>query len=328
MDQPRPKRQLDGLDKLRLLLLLPLILLFGWNLFTAWNNQVRPFGRDFEGSPAQRDLVQRAKDKNGDLAAAIELWKLDLSGMALSDEDFEVLAGFRKLRELNLSRTNIDDRRLAQLKTYSLESLNLANTNVSDESLSTIRRFRNLRELDVAETKMTAAAVRDIHTNMPEIRARLYGRNSGHRNHCIQAALNKFVLVKSGDERAAFKFTELTRKGDAGAKYVWAWQPQKQGPFLSDTLQTGEAEVFERYRRYQEDGRNYVADDGGELYLRMGPVKLEWSSKLTVYFGAWKGRWKDPPPVLMALTPWEELNKIEFESEVLRWFENTSKAPF
>jgi hypothetical protein len=156
---------------------------------------------------------------------------------------------------------------------------------------------------------------------MPELRARLYGYQSGHSGNCVQATVGKIILVKYGLERIAFKFTERTQTGDGGAKYVWYWQPKIEGKFQSDTLKKGEAEVFEKYRSVKvENGSTFVENDGGELYMQMGPAKLQWSKPLTVYYPQ---SHEDAPPVLFAFTPWERLEDINFEDQSLKWYEKT-----
>jgi hypothetical protein len=282
----------------------------------------RPFGTDFDGSPEQRKLVDRARAANGAEAAKIHLHVLNLSGLTLTEDDIQTIASMHQLRELNLRKTNLQDKDLAQLTgLWRLESLDLSDTAVSDAALPILQKLRNLRSLELAGTKVTGLGVQALLSNMPELRARLYGYHSMHSGNCVHATLGKVILVKYGGERIAFKFTEQTKTGDGGAKYAWYWQPEPGAKFQAKTLRTGEGEVFEKYRRYKdEEGHNFVENDGGELYMHIGPAKLQWSKPRTVYYPY---STEDSPPVLFALTPWERMEDINFDDPSLKWYEKT-----
>jgi hypothetical protein len=283
----------------------------------------RPFGADLDGSQEQRAIVERAKTANGADAARIDLHALNLSGLTLTEAEFETIGAMKELRDLNLRKTNIQDKDLAQLTgLWHLESLDVAETAISDASLPILHKLRNLRSLELAGSKVSGAGVRALHAKMPELHARLYGYHSMHSGNCVQATLGKIILVRYGSERIAFKFTEDTKTGDGGAKYVWYWQPEAGGSFRADTLKSGEAEVFEKYRRFKdEEGRSFVENDGGQLYMHMGPAKLEWSKPHTVYYPRSD---EDAPPVRFALTPWDRVAEINFEDDSLQWYEKTS----
>lgn len=283
----------------------------------------RPFGADFDGSREQRKLVDRAKTANGAEAAKIDLHVLNLSGVTLTKDEIQTIASMRQLRELNLRKTNIKDKDLAQISSlWRLESLDLSDTDVSDASLPILQKFHNLRSLDVSGSKISARGLQALHSNMPELRARLYGYHSGHSGHCIHVTVGKIVLVKYGEERVAFKLTKKTKTGDGGAKYVWYWQPEPDAKFQAKTLRMGQGEVFEKYLRFKDqDGDIRLEDDGGELYMQMGPAKLQWSKPRTIYYPS---STEDAPSVLFALTPWARMEDINFDDQSLKWYENTS----
>jgi hypothetical protein len=273
--------------------------------------------------PKRRALVERVRSANGDAAAVIDLMSLDLSGMQLEEADFITLSSMRSLRRLTLAKTNIQDRDLIHIALLAnLEFLDLSATSITDAGIERLKKLSNLRQLELEQTKVTAARIRQLHSDMPGIRAHLYGAKAFVSGYTIQPSVGKFVLVKYGLQRAAFRFTELTKRGDAGAKYVWYWQPDVKAPFGQPPLKQGEGEVFEKYRRVNKgDGHNWLEDDGGELYLLMGPIKLEWSQPNVVYF-PWK--WENAPNVQMALTSWERFEDIDFDSKLLQWYERTN----
>jgi hypothetical protein len=293
------------------------------NPIAAWEPG-KPFGADFDGSQEQRRIVERAKNFNGTNAVKIDLHVLDLSRLTLSADDLQTINTLKDLRELNLQKTNIQDSDLAQLTAlWKLESLNLSDTQISDTSLPILQKFRNLRVLELADSKVTSAGVRELHANMKELRARLYGVDSGHSGNCIHATLGKIVLVKYGQERVAFKFTELTKTGDGGAKYIWYWQPVANAKFQAETIKQGEAEVFEKYRSFNKgNGSTMMENDGGQLEMVMGPAKLEWSKPRTVYYPWKQNAAKD---VLFAFTKWEQLEDVNFDDESLKWYEQTGR---
>jgi|GEM_PF-4963918 len=55
------------------------------------------------------------------------------------------------------------------------------------------------------------------------------------------------------------------------AKYRWRFAPQLRGP-----EETGTGELFEQYARTQRDV-SLITDVGGELLVKAGPYKIEWS---------------------------------------------------
>ncbi len=138
----------------------------------------------------------------------------------------------------------------------------------------------------------------------------------------VHAVLGKFLLIRHGEVRFAVKFTALTDRADGGAKYEWYSQSDPKARFTEQPQESGDGEVFEKYRRVGQHGDStLVENDGGELHLRLGPVQLEWSRRLTVYFPQ---PWELTPEVEMALTPWQRVEDIDFDSGLLRWHKRSA----
>ncbi len=232
----------------------------------------------------QRELLDRVKREKGTEAVVIDLLSLDLSGLTLEEADLITLSSLRSLRRLNLSRSNVKDQHLEHVALLrALEILDLSGTAVTDTGMRHVKKLKHLRQLELEGTQVTAACVRGLHAELSGVRARLYGPGASVADHCVHASLGKFVLVKHGLERVAFQFTGLTRRGDGGARYVWYRQPNPKARFTQPPVERGEEEVFEKYRRVNKgDGHNWVENDGGDLHLRMGPVRLEWSQSVAL----------------------------------------------
>jgi hypothetical protein len=120
--------------------------------------------------------VERAKKANEAEAAKIDLHALDLSGLALTEDDIQTIGSMKELRELELRKRKIRDEDLGQLTSlWRLESLDLSETGITDSSLPILQKLRNLRSLELGGSKVSAVGIRSLHSNLLELRARLYG---------------------------------------------------------------------------------------------------------------------------------------------------------
>jgi hypothetical protein len=91
------------------------------------------------------------------------LWFFAAEGDGVGDRTAEVIAGFPRLRILNLHRSVITDRGLAALvECQTLEELYLGETEISDESLGELTELPKLQVLDVWRCRLTDAAVEHL----------------------------------------------------------------------------------------------------------------------------------------------------------------------
>jgi hypothetical protein len=80
------------------------------------------------------------------------------------------------------------------------------------------------------------------------------------------------MLVLASDEGvAAVVFTDELKEGRA---YKFRYESND-----GKTKDSGDGKVFEKYKRFpgKKPKETVVVDDGGELYLKAGPIKVEWS---------------------------------------------------
>jgi hypothetical protein len=235
----------------------------------------------------------------------------------LSDEDVTEISRMTNLRYLNLSKTNIQDSQLARLCVVTtLEELELSETGVSDSGVKALIKLPKLRYLGLENSRVTSECMRELYTSIPGIRTRLFGAGAGVAGSILQPALGKIVLVQYGPQRLAFKFTEITNRGDGGAKYVWLRLDSGK-----ESVHQGEGEVFDNYRLQVAGGKEWVENDGGVQSLQMGTARLFWSRPLTVYLPY---RW-EKNAVKMALTPWDRFEEIDFDTKLLAWHQTADK---
>ncbi len=90
----------------------------------------------------------------------------------------------------------------------------------------------------------------------------------GGHQHSMTVHRGDLLVLKEAKGIAAVEIRPL--KGPK-AKYRWRFAPQLRGP-----EQTGTGELFEQYARTQREA-SAVTDVGGELLVKAGPYKIEWS---------------------------------------------------
>jgi Leucine-rich repeat (LRR) protein len=85
---------------------------------------------------------------------------LALSGNAITDLGFPLIAELTQLRRLKLSRTYVTDRGLSVLKPLShLAEMDLFDTEISDDGLKELAGFHSLTDLDLGMTEITDAGL-------------------------------------------------------------------------------------------------------------------------------------------------------------------------
>lgn len=132
--------------------------------------------------------------------------------------------------------------------------------------------------------------------------------------NAVQAPLGRFVLLRSGADLAAVKLTRHTPTADGGAEYVWFYWGDGAGNLIGEAVETGRGEVFERYAGERSGwNSNRVTDVGGRLLMTCGPFRIEWSQGDWLYFPPGRGGLE------MAVTPWSQVEDIDFEDPNLKW---------
>jgi hypothetical protein len=260
---------------------------------------------------------------------------LDLRGQQLTDNDLETIASFEHLQQLDLSETNVRDGQLRFLKKlWNLRTLRLNKTKLTNAAIPHLEELPALTELEVHGSEILALAIGELQRR-EEGTYYLRERNRAARNRVryVSVPLNRFLLLRLGKVRIALQFTKVTGKSQGGAEYVCCWQPAPEGPFASESLKTLKGEVFEKYHyEKQKDGSSLAINDGGNLLVDCGPLKLRWSTKTIVYLPGAED--PDEPPLEVALTTWTTPKEIDFQGQGLRWsrgpltdYRGVSRAP-
>lgn len=122
-----------------------------------------------------------------------ELEWLDLRVTPIGDEGVSHLRTLRKLKFLNLFRTNLTDKGLAVLRGHTeLETLLIGTTKVTDDGLKNLERFGKLRKLSVFRTAVSDAGLKTLE-KLPSLEVLLIGesRVTEEGSRSIQKALPK-----------------------------------------------------------------------------------------------------------------------------------------
>jgi hypothetical protein len=101
------------------------------------------------------------------MASLPELEELHLFNAPVSDEGFQHLTKFPRLRWLDASGTQITDRGLPVLESLKLEWLRLRNTAISDVGVPSLTKLAHLKLLDIRGTAITDGAVEAIRRAVP-----------------------------------------------------------------------------------------------------------------------------------------------------------------
>lgn len=89
--------------------------------------------------------------------------------LSLTDKGLSHLQGLTKLRDLDISFTEITDAGLVHLKNSSLQRLNLSLDAITDSGLVSLETLDDLISLDLSSTKVTNKGLRYL-KNLPELR--------------------------------------------------------------------------------------------------------------------------------------------------------------
>jgi hypothetical protein len=192
-------------------------------------------------------------------------------------------------------------------------------------------------------------------------RYRFHRRVLDVSTNAIGCPLETYIVIRTEAGIGAIMFTERTRSRggplgpdslpNARAKYKWFYRADLSGRFTDPDTQSGDAEVFEKYKvsdledsndpfvissgviqMDEEDpstdeddsgtgDRIVYVDDGSELFVRCGPIALGWSSPLYLYFPG-SGPFipmGDEPFVELAVTETDDIAKVDANDPSLIW---------
>ncbi|HUY90647.1 MAG TPA: hypothetical protein VMV10_18060 [Pirellulales bacterium] len=114
---------------------------------------------DLSGTETTDDDVARLAASDG--LATIE--GIYLAGVQVSDAGTQSLTAFRKLKEVDLSRTAVGDAGVEHLKALpDLTSVNLAGSKVTDAGIAKLIRSKDLEFLNLSNTSITDAILPEI----------------------------------------------------------------------------------------------------------------------------------------------------------------------
>ena len=124
---------------------------------------------DLNNAPITDDAVLK------NLAAFQALEWLDLRQTAIGDEAVAYLKNLKKLKFLNLFRTNMSDRGLAELKELTaLETLLIGGTSITDEGLKNLEKFSKLKKISIFRTAISDAGIKYLE-KLPSLEVLLMG---------------------------------------------------------------------------------------------------------------------------------------------------------
>ena len=137
----------------------------------------------------------------------------------------------------------------------------------------------------------------------------------GHNSFSVPAS--RFVVVKSPQGVGAFAFFQESHADDTAVRaYSWYFRKTGSGPFEKSVgTSHGIGKVFERYKviRKNEDGSNLVENDGGQLYVRCGPIRIEWSQGDYIYLNTGK-------PIKIAFSGKKDIEQVDPDDPSLIWY--------
>ncbi len=177
--------------------------------------------------------------------------------------------------------------------------------------------------------------------------------------NAIGCPLDTFIVIRTDEGIGAIMFTERTLSSSGGprspdslpnarAKYKWFYRAGLSGRFTDPDTQSGEGEVFEEYApsdvRDSDDlfvtrpgamdtrgegasidedasrmGKRIMYVDAGNGLVHCGPIALEWSSPLYLYFLGSLFSTDDGPFVELAVTNTGEIAEVDANDPTLIW---------
>jgi hypothetical protein len=128
------------------------------------------------------------------------LYRIDCSGIELTEDDLEQLVRVKCIEQLNLSGTGFSDHWMRHLENLShLTLLDVSGTQVTDVGIAQLSSFTHLGLLRVGKTRVTFAALEKLDTALPG------------RHFCEQRAINE--LEAAGIHVATFRHNALEGNG-------------------------------------------------------------------------------------------------------------------
>ena len=98
-----------------------------------------------------------------------DAWSVDMSKMTITDDLLRQVQKMGRVRELDLSNSNVTDEQLGLISQLGLSTLltkfDLSNTNVTDAGFQKLQNLALLMELNLTGTKVTPAAVQQFLAN-------------------------------------------------------------------------------------------------------------------------------------------------------------------
>jgi uncharacterized membrane protein/Leucine-rich repeat (LRR) protein len=168
------------------------------------NNNYRIVSSVAENSPALGvDFFGASQFKSEELkelsAVKEQIVHLSLNKMPVKDEDVRAIVGFKNLRKLNLSFTQITGATLSELKNLKeLRQLSLSGTTVKKENLAFLKDLPHLSSLQIWNTAISGNDLADLKTKLPKTAI-----ESGFRGDTVVARLSAPIL--ENDEIQVFK---------------------------------------------------------------------------------------------------------------------------
>ncbi|QDV51249.1 leucine-rich repeat domain-containing protein [Gimesia fumaroli] len=143
----------------------------------------------------------------------------------LQPAELKEISGLKQLRNLNLSRTNVDHRAILNLTNLpQLRALDLSETNVSDAGLEAIGEFAKLKTLDLSKTKIDGSGLggldgcgklTELNLSGTDLRPDHLNMLKGFTNLIKLNVLNTYVNDQDiGDLKQALKYCEIITKAD------------------------------------------------------------------------------------------------------------------
>jgi len=126
----------------------------------------------------------------------------------------------------------------------------------------------------------------------------------------ISVPVDRFILIKRGEEYWALKFTEIKENK---AKYIWYYQGDGSGDFLKKNAKKGKGKASDIY--WSLIGR--LAFQFGDMYIRCKNLKLDWSPNSWIYFTNTEGY---DIGISMAPTKWRDIKEVNVFDKRLKWY--------
>jgi hypothetical protein len=127
-------------------------------------------------------------------------------------------------------------------------------------------------ERRLAQVDLRVQELQRLVSDKPVLRRVRHEEDDGPRAGAALVVYKKWVVVLATD--AAVAVVRFTEAPEEGARYQF--RCLKKGQTAEEK---GEGKVFEKYKRFpgEKPGETVLVDDGGQLLVEAGAVKVEWS---------------------------------------------------